>query len=205
VNQTRPHYGLLFGAALAACSNAAPTNSTLANLGGNGATGGQSAGGSPAAFGGAQNNIGGSSEQGALSSIGGSAAVTTLGGTSAMGETIQSTGGSMGCDGTLTLGTVSSAQLSSELAQSHTFLLINVHVPVSGHIPGTDSDIDYRDIAAIETFIGADKSKPAVLYCMSEGMSRPAGTSLVTDGYCNIRILTGGLSAWRSEQYPVDP
>ena len=136
--------------------------------------------------------------------MGGSAA-TTLGGTSASGETTQSTGGSLGCGGTLTLSSVSPAQLSDELAQSHTFLLINVHVPVSGHIPGTDSDIDYRDIAAIETFIGTDKSQPAVLYCMSEGMSRPARTSLVTDGFCNVRILTGGLSAWSSAGYPVDP
>ena len=136
--------------------------------------------------------------------LGGSSAAT-VGGSSTNGGTTQSTGGSLGCGGTLTLGSVSSAQLSSELAQSHTFLLINVHVPVSGNIPGTDSDIDYRDIAAIEAFIGADKSQPAVLYCMSEGMSRPAGTSLVSDGYCNIRILTGGLSAWRNAGYPEDP
>jgi len=148
--------------------------------------------------------MGGSSTQGGLGSIGGSVAAT-LGGTSANGETTQTTGGALGCGGTLTLGSVSPAQLSSELAQSHTFLLINVHVPVSGNIPGTNADITYQDIPGIEAFVGADKSQPAVLYCMSEGMSRPAGTSLVTDGFCNIRILTGGLSAWSSAGYPVDP
>jgi len=190
--------------AIAACSNAASPNSSATNSGDDGATGGASAVGSTTASSGAQNNIGGSSEQRGPGSIGGSAAAS-LGGTSASGGTTQSTGGVLGCGGTLTLGSVSSAQLSSELAQSHTFLLINVHEPVSGNIPGTDADITYRDIAGIEAFVGADKSQPAVLYCMSEGMSRPAGASLVTDGYCNIRILTGGLSAWSSAGYPVDP
>lgn len=199
-------------AAITACSNAAPANSSAANLGGNAATGGQTASGGTAAFSGSQNNTGGSSEPRGLSSVGGSlsnqsggSSAANLGGAAASGGTSQATGGSLGCGGTLTLGSVSLEQLSGELAQSHTFVLINVHVPVSGHIPGTDSDIDYRDIAAIETFIGTDKSKPAVLYCMSESMSRPAGTSLVTDGYCNVRILTGGLSAWRNAGYPVDP
>jgi len=145
-----------------------------------------------------------SSTGGSLSNEFGGSSATNLGG-EASGGTTQSTGGFLGCGGTLTLGSVSSAQLSSELALSHTFLLINVHEPVSGNIPGTDADITYRDIPRIEAFVGVDKSQPAVLYCMSEGMSRPAGTSLVTDGYCNIRILTGGLSTWSSAGYPVDP
>jgi rhodanese-related sulfurtransferase len=83
--------------------------------------------------------------------------------------------------------------------------LINVHVPVSGHIPGTDADIDYRDVPAIEQFIGADKATPAIIYCMSDHMSDIAGPTLVADGYCNVRALSGGMNAWKSAGYPVDP
>ena len=80
-----------------------------------------------------------------------------------------------------------------------------MHIPVSGHIPGTDADIAYNNVPAIEQFIGADKSKPTVIYCMSDSMSSEAGPKLVADGYCNIRALTGGMSAWRSAGYTVDP
>ena len=106
------------------------------------------------------------------------------------------------------MGDVSPAQLNAELAQSpRTFLLINVHIPVSGHIPGTDADIAYNDPAGIAQFIGADKSKPVVIYCMSDSMSKDVGPKLVAAPYqyCNIRQLTGGLSAWRTAGYTVDP
>lgn len=85
------------------------------------------------------------------------------------------------------------------------FLLINVHVPVSGNIPGTDVDLTYQDIPALEQFIGEDKSQPVVLYCMSNAMSRTAGPALIDDGYCNVHFLDGGLSAWKDAGYAVDP
>jgi len=127
------------------------------------------------------------------------------GGTSTSGVA-NSTGGSGGCGGTPTLGTVSPAALQIELSQSaRSFLLINVHTPLAGNIPGTDADIVYTDVPAIEAFIGSDKSRLVVIYCMSDHMATIAGPQLVADGYCNVRYLSGGLSAWETAGYPVDP
>ncbi len=130
----------------------------------------------------------------------------TSGGAPALGGTGNSLGGSGGCDGTPTLGTVTPQALETELSQTtHSFLLINVHTPLAGNIPGTDADIVYTDVPAIEAFIGPDKSKPVVVYCMTNHMATIAGPALVTDGYCNVRYLDGGLSAWEAAGYPVDP
>ena len=108
------------------------------------------------------------------------------------------------------MGQVTPAELKAQLAQSpRTFLLINVHVDGNGHvngnIPGTDADIAYTDVPAIEQFIGTDKGKSVVIYCMTDYMSGIAGPQLVTDGYCNIRALTQGMNAWVSAGYAVDP
>ena len=110
------------------------------------------------------------------------------------------------CGGSSTLGSIDPTQLYYGLAQSpRAFLLINVHVPVSGHIPSTDVDIAYTDVPAIEQFIGDDKSQPVILYCATDEMSTTAGTQIVADGYCNVSELTGGMNAWRDTGYIVDP
>lgn len=130
----------------------------------------------------------------------------SIGGAIGAGGAVTSLGGSGGCAGTPTLGTVTPTALQSELAQSpRPFLLINVHTPLAGNIPGTDADIVYTNVPAIEAFIGSDKSKPVVIYCMTDHMATIAGPQLVTDGYCNVRYLSGGLSAWQAAGYPVDP
>jgi rhodanese-related sulfurtransferase len=100
---------------------------------------------------------------------------------------------------------VTPAALNAELSQTtHSFLLINVHVPLAGNIPGTDADIAYTNVSGIEQFIGSDKSKPVVIYCYSDHMATIAGPTLVADGYCSVRYLKGGLGAWQSAGYPVD-
>ena len=148
---------------------------------------------------------GGNTSTGGNPSIGGTRATGGLPATGGNGA-VNSTGGSGGCSGTPTLGTVSPAALRTELAQANrSFLLINVHTPLAGNIPGTDADIVYTDVPAIEAFIGTDKSKPVVIYCMSDHMATIAGPQLVADGYCNVRYLSGGLSAWETAGYLVDP
>jgi len=144
---------------------------------------------------------GGSPSSGGIASTGGGA----TGGAPTTGGNANSLGGFGGCDGTPTLGTVSAAALQAELSQvTRTFLLINVHIPLAGNIPGTDADVAYTDIASIEAFIGADKSKPVVIYCMSDHMATIAGPQLVSDGYCQVRYLSGGLNAWTAAGYSVN-
>jgi rhodanese-related sulfurtransferase len=110
------------------------------------------------------------------------------------------------CGGSSTLGSVSISQLYYGIAQSpRAFLLINVQVPVSGHIPTTDVDINYTDVAAVEQFIGDDKSQPVILYSATESMSTTVGSQAVSDGYCNVNSLAGGMDAWRDTGYVVEP
>ena len=110
-----------------------------------------------------------------------------------------------GCDDDKepTLGTVTPAALHAEL-QNKDFLLINVHVPYEGEIPGTDAHITYEDVDAIAEFIGDDLDRKVVIYCKSDTMTLVSGPPLVDRGYTNIRYLEGGMRAWEEAGYTLD-
>jgi phage shock protein E len=101
-----------------------------------------------------------------------------------------------------TLGEISPQQLHAALANKD-FLLIDVHTPNAGSIPGTDARIAYTDISALVVFIGPDLDTKVVLTCLMGGMSKSAGNALVALGYRNISELTGGMSAWTAAGYSV--
>jgi len=100
------------------------------------------------------------------------------------------------------LGEISPQQLHAALANKD-FLLIDVHTPNAGSIPGTDARIAYSDISALVAFIGPDLDAKVVLTCLMGGMSKSAGNALVTLGYRNISELTGGVSAWTTAGYSL--
>ena len=103
-----------------------------------------------------------------------------------------------------TLGEISPQQLQSDLANTD-FLLIDVHTPNAGSIPGTDARIAYNDIPALVAFIGPNLDTKVVLTCLSGMMSKQAGGTLVAPpyGYRNVSELTGGMSAWTAAGYPL--
>ncbi len=101
------------------------------------------------------------------------------------------------------LGVISVPELAAALPDKD-FLLINVHVPYAGEIPGTDANLTYTDVPAIESFIGPDLGTRVVVYCMSNYMSGIAGNALVADGYWAVRYLDGGLGAWEATGNPVE-
>jgi rhodanese-related sulfurtransferase len=101
-----------------------------------------------------------------------------------------------------TLGELSPKQLYDALA-SRDFLLIDVHYPNAGSIPGTDARIAYDDIPALVAFIGPNLDTKVVLTCLSGGMSKSAGNALVARGYRNISELTGGMNAWTKAGYSL--
>jgi hypothetical protein len=59
------------------------------------------------------------------------------------------------------------------------FLLINVHVPDEGEIPGTDAHVAYTDIPALLALVGDDLRQEVVVY------------------------LDGGMNAWETAGYPL--
>jgi phage shock protein E len=101
-----------------------------------------------------------------------------------------------------TLGEISAQQLHTALANKD-FLLIDVHTPNEGSIPGTDARIAYTNIAGLVDLIGLDLDTKVVLTCLMGGMSKSAGNALVALGYRNIRELTGGMSAWTAASYSL--
>jgi len=101
------------------------------------------------------------------------------------------------------LGSVSPAQLHQELEHKD-FLLINVHIPDAGQIPGTDKHIAYDQVDQLVAFVGPDKTARVVLYCLSNYMSTIAGQQLVALGYSAVRYLDGGMSAWKAAGYPFE-
>ncbi len=92
-----------------------------------------------------------------------------------------------------------------EALQSKDFLLINVHVPYEGEIPGTDTHLTYTDAAAIAAYIGDSLSTPVVLYCKSDHMTDIVGPELVAMGYSNVSVLEGGMNAWGAAGFTLDP
>jgi rhodanese-related sulfurtransferase len=100
------------------------------------------------------------------------------------------------------LGEISPQQLHAALANKD-FLLIDVHTPNAGSIPGTEARIAYSDIPALVAFIGPNLDTKVVLTCLMGGMSKSAGNALVALGYRNISELAGGMSAWTAAGYSL--
>ena len=103
-----------------------------------------------------------------------------------------------------TLQVMTPAELDAALADKD-FLLINVHVPHDGEIPGTDAHLTYLDAAAIAAYIGDDRSTPVVIYCKSDHMTDIVGPELVAMGYSGVSYLEGGMNAWVAAGYTLDP
>lgn len=83
-------------------------------------------------------------------------------------------------------------------------LLLNVHVPYAGEIPGTDAHIAYTDVDALAAEIGTDVDRVVVVYCKSGPMSAAAAAALVEREYRGIWDLPGGMNAWEAAGYTFD-
>ncbi|BDG61195.1 rhodanese-like domain-containing protein [Caldinitratiruptor microaerophilus] len=101
------------------------------------------------------------------------------------------------------LENLSPAELEARL-RSKDFLLVNVHVPYEGRIPGTDLEIPYDQLEQQASRLPQDRSAPIVLYCMSGRMSEIAGQTLIRMGYRNVSHLAGGMLAWNRAGLPLE-
>lgn len=102
------------------------------------------------------------------------------------------------------LGVITAVELHAALANKD-FLMIDVHIPRAGVVPGTDTSIPFNDVPALVQYIGPDVDKKVVLTCRSDAMSGSAGDALATRGYRNVRHLRGGMNAWTAAGYSLDP
>jgi len=82
------------------------------------------------------------------------------------------------------------------------FLLINVHVPYAGEIPGTDTHIAYTKTSDLAAEIG-DLDRTTVVYCLSGPMSAKAAADLVDLGYRQIYDLPEAMMGWEDAGYEL--
>lgn len=87
------------------------------------------------------------------------------------------------------------------------FFLVDVRTPqehATGAIPGTDLNIDYREIKVRHHEIGAKPDDHIVVYCQSGHRSNIAAETLADLGYKHVYNVRGSMNAWLEAGYPVD-
>ena len=94
---------------------------------------------------------------------------------------------------------------SQSLAQKG-FTLIDVRTideHRTGFIPGTDLNIDFREIGVRHQEIGASFDDHIVVYCQSGHRSNIAAETLAHIGYKHVYNVAGSMNAWTEAGYPV--
>jgi phage shock protein E len=87
------------------------------------------------------------------------------------------------------------------------FVLVDVRSPeehVSGVIPGTDLNIDFREIRSRHREIGAQLDDHIVVYCQSGHRSNMAAETLADLGYRHVYNVAGSMNAWVEAGLPVE-
>ena len=87
------------------------------------------------------------------------------------------------------------------------FVLIDVRSPeehATGFIPGTDLNIDFREIKTRHREIGAQLDDHIVVYCQSGPRSNIAAETLADLGYRHVYNVSGSMNAWEEAGFPIE-
>ena len=87
------------------------------------------------------------------------------------------------------------------------FVLVDVRSQeehAQGFIPGTDFNIDFREIKMRHRELGAQLGDHIVVYCQSGHRSNIAAEALADLGYSHVYNVNGSMNAWLEAGFPVD-
>lgn len=87
------------------------------------------------------------------------------------------------------------------------FVLIDVRSPdehQGGFIPGTDFNIDFREIQNRHQELRAELDSHVVVYCQSGHRSNIAADTLMKLGYKNVYNVEGSMNAWEEARYAIE-
>jgi rhodanese-related sulfurtransferase len=73
----------------------------------------------------------------------------------------------------------------------------------TGAIPGTDLNIEFREMAKRHREIGAGADDHIVVYCQSGKRSNIAADTLTELGYRNVYNIRGSVNAWMQAGFPL--
>jgi rhodanese-related sulfurtransferase len=85
----------------------------------------------------------------------------------------------------------------AEMMNHKDLILINVHIPYEGEIPGTDLLIPFNAIDRHKNELPNNKDTKIVVYCMTGPMGDIAAERLVRMGYTRVIHFQGGMKAWK--------
>ena len=85
-------------------------------------------------------------------------------------------------------------EFAFRMSSSQAFV-VNVDMPGTGTIDGTDAAIPY-DVIVGDRRLPADKDTPILLYCKTGRKSRESAKMLMDEGYAGVVYLKGGTDAW---------
>jgi len=87
------------------------------------------------------------------------------------------------------------------------FVLVDVRSPdehMGGFIPGTDFNIDFREMQARHRELKANPDQHIVVYCQSGHRSNIAAETLMELGYQHVYNVEGSMNAWEEAGYPIE-
>ncbi len=87
------------------------------------------------------------------------------------------------------------------------FILVDVRTPeehAGGFIPGTDFNIDFREMPFRHSELRANLDEHIVVYCQSGHRSNIAAETLTNLGYKFVYNVAGSMNAWQEAGYPIE-
>lgn len=107
----------------------------------------------------------------------------------------------------LTVQQLKASMDKARQASQKGFVLVDVRSPEEhqgGFIPGTDFNIDFRQIQNRHQELRAELDSHVVVYCQSGHRSNIAAETLMSLGYKNVYNVEGSMNAWEEARYPIE-